>query len=93
MTHGSFCRLLPPRTLLHPPLPSSFLLACLTPSTCQVRTLQGTSMWRRRHYRVRRGKVPGTFFFTVLDNGVTSEESWFIVDATDDLSWALFYYR
>lgn len=28
----------------------------------------------------------------VLDNGVTSNEYWRIVDCTDDLSWALFYY-
>ncbi|CAI5928712.1 unnamed protein product, partial [Closterium sp. NIES-64] len=57
-----------------------------------INTLDGRSLWRRRHYRVRRGKVPGTFTFTVLDNGVISEESWRIVDVTDDFQWALFYY-
>ncbi|CAI5466894.1 unnamed protein product [Closterium sp. Yama58-4] len=57
-----------------------------------IRTLDGRSQWRRRHYRVRRGKVPGTFTFTVLDNGVISEEFWRIVDVTDDFQWALFYY-
>ena len=45
---------------------------------------------------LRRGgllsKVPGTFFFSVLDNGVTSLEFWRIVDVAEDLSWAVFYY-
>ena len=36
--------------------------------------------------------MPGTFSFSTLDNGVTSNESWRIVDAVDDLSWSLFYY-
>lgn len=58
----------------------------------KVITLNGQEVWRRRHYRVRRGSVPGTFWFSVLDSGVTSEEFWRIVDATDDLHWALFYY-
>lgn len=34
-----------------------------------------------RLYRVRRGKVPGTFYYTVLDNGVTSAEYWRILGA------------
>jgi hypothetical protein len=58
----------------------------------RVTTLDGIDVWRRRHYRVRRGKVPGQFYFSVLDNGVTSSEYWRIVDAADDLSWAVFYY-
>ncbi|KAK9829000.1 hypothetical protein WJX72_003323 [[Myrmecia] bisecta] len=58
----------------------------------QVCTLDGRRVWRRRHYRVRRAKVPGTFYFSVLDNGVISKEFWRIVDVPDDLSWALFYY-
>jgi hypothetical protein len=41
---------------------------------------------------VRRGQAPGTFFFSVLDNGVTSTEFWRIVAVADDLSWILFYY-
>ena len=49
-------------------------------------------MWRRRRYRVKRGTTPGTFFFTVLDNGVTSNEYWRIIDCADDLSYCLFYY-
>ncbi|KAH7520741.1 hypothetical protein FEM48_Zijuj08G0177500 [Ziziphus jujuba var. spinosa] len=58
----------------------------------QVKTLEGNMVWRRRKYRVKRGKVPGTFNFSVLDNGVVSNEFWTIVDAPDDLSWALFHY-
>lgn len=42
---------------------------------------------------MRRAAEPGTFTFSVLDNGVISEEFWRIVDAPDDLSWGLFYYR
>ncbi|KAL5555841.1 hypothetical protein UlMin_038077 [Ulmus minor] len=58
----------------------------------QVKTLEGEMVWRRRKYRVKRGKVPGTFNFSVLDNGVVSNEFWTIVDAPDDLSWGLFHY-
>lgn len=58
----------------------------------QVRTLDGKLVWRRRRYRVRRASVPGTFHFSVLDNGVISKEFWTIVDVCDDLSWGLFHY-
>ncbi|KAL3700555.1 hypothetical protein R1sor_018577 [Riccia sorocarpa] len=58
----------------------------------QVRTLGGETVWRRRHYRVVRGATPGTFYFSVLDNGVVSKEFWRIVFVADDLSWGLFYY-
>lgn len=58
----------------------------------QVKTLDGKLVWRRRRYRVKREAIPGTFIFTVLDNGVVSREFWRIVDVTDDLSWGLFYY-
>lgn len=58
----------------------------------RVITFDGREVWRRRLYRVRRGKVPGTFYYSVLDNGVTSSEFWRILDAADDLSWVLFYY-
>ena len=37
---------------------------------------RGSMVWRRRHYRVRRAKQPGTFNFSVLDNGVISKEYW-----------------
>ncbi|XP_051126657.1 uncharacterized protein LOC127248387 [Andrographis paniculata] len=59
----------------------------------QVKTLDGDLVWRRRKYRVRRGKIPGTFYFSVLDNGVVSNEFWTIVDVCDDLSWGLFHYH
>jgi len=58
----------------------------------QARTFDGDLVWRRRHYRVRRGRSPGTFHFSVLDNGVISDEYWRIADAADDLSWAVLYY-
>lgn len=58
----------------------------------QVKTLEGKMVWRRRKYRVKRGKIPGTFNFSVLDNGVVSNEFWTIVDVSDDLSWGLFHY-
>ncbi|KAK6150535.1 hypothetical protein DH2020_015467 [Rehmannia glutinosa] len=59
----------------------------------QVRTLDGDLVWRRRKYRVKRGKIPGTFSFSVLDNGVVSNEFWTIVDVSDDFSWGLFHYH
>ncbi|XP_057774942.1 violaxanthin de-epoxidase, chloroplastic isoform X2 [Salvia miltiorrhiza] len=59
----------------------------------QVRTLDGDLVWRRRRYRVKRGKRPGTFDFSVLDNGVVSNEMWTIVDVADDLGWGLFHYH
>lgn len=55
-------------------------------------TLYGDHVWRRRHYRVRRAKIPGHFFFSVIDNGVSSNENWRILDCADDLSWAVLYY-
>jgi hypothetical protein len=36
--------------------------------------------------------VPGTFRFSVLDNGITSDEFWTIVAVADDLSWIVFHY-
>jgi VDE lipocalin domain len=59
----------------------------------QVRTLDGNLLWRRRKYRVKRSTIPGTFYFTVLDNGVVSKEFWTIVDVAEDLSWGLFHYN
>ncbi|KAK9839677.1 hypothetical protein WJX81_005418 [Elliptochloris bilobata] len=58
----------------------------------RVRKFNGEMVWRRRHYRVRRAELPGTFFFSVLDNGVISNEFWRQVDVAEDLSWALFAY-
>ena len=48
--------------------------------------------FQKRHYKVRSGELPGTFRFSVLDNGVTSDEFWTIVGAADDLSWVVFHY-
>ncbi|KAK2655986.1 hypothetical protein Ddye_009038 [Dipteronia dyeriana] len=59
----------------------------------QVKTLEGKLVWRRRKYRVKRGKIPGTFYFSVLDNGVVSNEFWTIVNVSDDFSWGLFHYQ
>eukprot|EP00980_Cylindrotheca_fusiformis_P021076 scaffold8079_cov121-Cylindrotheca_fusiformis.AAC.4 len=58
----------------------------------RVETVDGRNVWCKRHYRVRDGEVPGTFYFSVLDNGVTSNEFWTIVDVADDLSHIIFHY-
>ena len=58
----------------------------------RVETLDGRHVWCHRHYRVRPQKLPGTFRFSVLDNGVTSDEYWNIIGAADDLSWVCFHY-
>ena len=58
----------------------------------RVETIDGRNVWAKRHYRVRDGKVPGTFRFSVLDNGVTSDEFWTLVDVADDLSYVIFHY-
>lgn len=41
---------------------------------------------------MRNGPEAGTFYLSVLDNGVTSSEFWTIVGAADDLSWIVFHY-
>jgi VDE lipocalin domain len=58
----------------------------------RVVTLDGRNVWCKRHYKVRPQPVPATFRFSVLDNGVTSDEFWTIVGAADDLSWIVFHY-
>ena len=58
----------------------------------RVETLDGRHVWCKRHYRVRPQKVPGTFRFSVLDNGITSDEFWTIAGVADDLSWIVFHY-
>ena len=57
-----------------------------------VETLDGRREWRRRNYRCIQSN-PGEWMFSTLDNGVISSESWRIVDAADDLSYAVFYYK
>ena len=42
---------------------------------------------------MKRTKIPVTFFFSVLDNGVISNEFWTIEDVADDLSWGLIDYH
>ena len=58
----------------------------------RVETIDKRNVWCKRHYRVRNEKAPGTFRFSVLDNGVTSDEFWTIVGCADDLSWVVFHY-
>ena len=58
----------------------------------RVETTDGRNVWCKRHYRVREGMEAGTFRFSVLDNGVTSNEFWTIVAVADDLSWIVFHY-
>ena len=58
----------------------------------RVETIDGRNVWCKRHYRVREASEPGTFRFSVLDNGVTSNEFWTIVAVADDLSWIVFHY-
>lgn len=58
----------------------------------KVTTLDGVDVWRRRHYKVRRGTVPGTFYFSVLDNGVTSQEVIMIIIITLMLMLTLTFY-
>jgi hypothetical protein len=58
----------------------------------RVETLDGRSVWCKRHYKVRPQSIPGTFRFSFLDNGVTSNEFWTIVGAADELSWIVFHY-
>ncbi len=52
-----------------PPLHSTTLLpvalACRYDPVFQVKTIDGRTVWRRRHYRVKRDRVPGTFRFSV----------------------------
>jgi len=58
----------------------------------RVETLDGRTVWCKRHYKVRPGPVPGTFRLSVLDNGITSNEFWTIAGVADDLSWVVFHY-
>ncbi len=58
----------------------------------RVECLDGRNVWCRRHYKVREANEAGTFRFSVLDNGVTSNEFWTIVAVADDLSWIVFHY-
>jgi hypothetical protein len=60
--------------------------------TFLVEALDGRKIWRSRDYRVRRKNVPGLWEFSVLDNGITSEEKWHLLGAADDLEWLVLFY-
>eukprot|EP00929_Paragymnodinium_shiwhaense_P090176 TRINITY_DN50363_c0_g1_i2.p1 TRINITY_DN50363_c0_g1~~TRINITY_DN50363_c0_g1_i2.p1 ORF type:complete len:556 (-),score=92.38 TRINITY_DN50363_c0_g1_i2:219-1886(-) len=58
----------------------------------KVVTFSGAEVWRTRHYRVQVGDGPGDFYISTEDNGISLREHWRIVDADDDLKWAVFHY-
>jgi len=60
--------------------------------TFLVEALDGRQVWRTRDYRVRRAGAPGLWDFSVLDNGITSEERWHLLGAADDLEWLVLFY-
>jgi VDE lipocalin domain len=57
-----------------------------------VQTLDGRSIWCKRHYRGQPDKLPGMFRFSDMDNGIISNELWTIVAVADDLSWIVLHY-
>ena len=57
----------------------------------KVVTLDGREVWRKRHYRVLPGEA-GSFHLSTEDNGISLREYWRIVDADDDLAWAVLHY-
>lgn len=59
----------------------------------KVKTIDDRIVWRDRLYRVRPQDTPGTFRFSVLDNGVTSLEDWVILDCHEALEWCVFSYK
>lgn len=60
--------------------------------TFLVESLDGRKIWRSRDYRVRRKDVPGMWEFSVLDNGIISEEKWHLLGCDDDLTWLVLFY-
>lgn len=58
----------------------------------KVITLDGREVWRKRHYRVLLGDLPGSFRLSTEDNGISLREFWRIVDCAEDLSWAVVHY-
>jgi len=57
-----------------------------------VETLDGQHVWCTHHYHIRAQSQAGNFCFSVLDNGITSDEYWSIVGGTNDLLWVCFHY-
>eukprot|EP00930_Biecheleria_cincta_P059533 TRINITY_DN45244_c0_g1_i1.p1 TRINITY_DN45244_c0_g1~~TRINITY_DN45244_c0_g1_i1.p1 ORF type:complete len:606 (-),score=78.53 TRINITY_DN45244_c0_g1_i1:177-1940(-) len=60
--------------------------------TFLVEALDGRKIWRTRDYRVRYAGTPGIWEFSVLDNGIISEERWHLLGADDDLKWMVLFY-
>ena len=60
--------------------------------TFLVEALDGAKIWRTRDYRVRRRDTPGMWDFSVVDNGIISEERWHLLGADDDLQWIVLFY-
>jgi len=60
--------------------------------TFLVEALDGRKIWRTRDYRVRRAEEPGMWEFSVLDNGIVSEEKWRLLGADDGLGWLVLFY-
>ena len=61
----------------------------------KVKTMDDRVVWRERLYRVREltdSQYTPAFRFSVLDNGVTSLENWYILDCHENLSWCIFSY-
>jgi len=60
--------------------------------TFLVEGLDGQKIWRARDYRVRRKDTPGMWDFSVVDNGIISEERWHLLGADADLKWSVLFY-
>ncbi|CAE7365570.1 unnamed protein product [Symbiodinium sp. CCMP2456] len=60
--------------------------------TFLVEALDGAKIWRTRDYRVRRRDTPGMWDFSVVDNGIISEERWHLLGADDNLEWIVLFY-
>jgi len=60
--------------------------------TFLVEALDGAKIWRTRDYRVRRRETPGMWDFSVVDNGIISEERWHLLGADDNLEWCVLFY-
>jgi len=60
--------------------------------TFLVEALDGQKIWRTRDYRVRRKQTPGMWDFSVVDNGIISEERWHLLGADENLDWCVLFY-
>jgi hypothetical protein len=57
----------------------------------RVKIINGRDMWCKCHYRVRHGCAPDTFHFSVLNNGIMSDELLAILGANNNLGWVAFH--